>query len=72
MAFRYTGHVMKRTTIWLSKIQIRELHALARETEETIAALIRRAIDEFMERRKAAKESGHHAESPKSSSHGEA
>lgn len=49
---------MRRTTIWLKKIQIENLKALARETEDTIAALIRRAIDEFIERRRAEKKRG--------------
>jgi predicted transcriptional regulator len=44
---------MKRTTIWLKLIQVRQLRALATETGAPVAALIRKAIDEFIARRKA-------------------
>ena len=51
------GHtrIMKRTTIWLKAIQIRELKAIARETGATVAGLIRKAIDEFIGHHKAEK-----------------
>ena len=39
---------MKRTTIWLKVIQIRELKVIARETGATVAGLIRLAIDRFI------------------------
>lgn len=42
---------MKRTTIWLKAIQIKQLKSLARETGAAVASLIRMAIDEFLDRR---------------------
>ena len=52
---------MKRTTIWLKSIQVRELKLLARKTEETVAGLIRVAIDEFLRRKATQKrEEGPH------------
>ncbi len=45
---------MKRTTIWLRAIQVRELKLVAKETGARIAALIRVAIDQFIERRRKA------------------
>jgi len=53
---------MKRTNVFLKATQIRDLKSIARETGATVAGLIRLAIDQFIERRKAAKESNHHAE----------
>jgi len=49
---------MKRTTIWLKAIQLRELKALASDAGATVAGLIRKAIDEFIERRKKAGKGG--------------
>jgi len=54
---------MKRTNVWLKVTQIRDLKSVARETGATVAGLIRKAIDEFIARWKAAKGSGHHGES---------
>jgi hypothetical protein len=54
---------MKRTNIWLKVTQIRDLKSIARETGATVAGLIRKAIDEFTARWKAAKENSHHGES---------
>ena len=54
---------MKRTTIWLKATELRDLKSIARERgATTVAGLIRLAIDQFIERWKAAKESNHHAE----------
>ena len=47
---------MKRTNLWLKSIQIRKLKKLANETGAPMAVLIRKAIDEFMDRRKPEKE----------------
>jgi predicted transcriptional regulator len=46
---------MKRTTIWLKSTQIRELRSLARDTGAAVASLIRKAVDEFIDRRRALK-----------------
>ena len=53
---------MKRTNVWLKQTQIRDLKSIARDTGATVAGLIRLAIDQFIERRKAAKESTYHGE----------
>ena len=61
MAVYTLGH-MKRTTIWLKATELRDLKSIARERgATTVAGLIRLAIDQFIERWKAAKESVHHA-----------
>jgi hypothetical protein len=46
---------MKRTNLWLRLTQIRDLKSIARETGATVAGLIRLAIDQFIDRRKAEK-----------------
>jgi predicted transcriptional regulator len=46
---------MKRTNVWLKASQIRQLKSLANDSGATTAGLIRKAIDEFIERRKAEK-----------------
>jgi hypothetical protein len=46
---------MRRTNVWLRLAQIRDLKSIARENGATIAGLIRLAIDQFIERRKAEK-----------------
>lgn len=53
---------MKRTNIYLKAKQVKELKALSAETGATMAELVRRAVDQFIERRKAAKESTYHGE----------
>jgi hypothetical protein len=53
---------MRRTNVWLRVTQIRDLKGVARETGATVAGLIRKAIDEFIARWKAAKEDSHHGE----------
>lgn len=55
---------MKRTNVWLKVTQLRDLKSIARETGATVAGLIRLAIDQFIERRKAARET-YHGESKK-------
>jgi len=44
---------MKRTNVFLKSTQIRDLKSRSRETGATVAGLIRKAIDEFIGRRKA-------------------
>jgi glycine cleavage system aminomethyltransferase T len=44
---------MKRTNVFLKSTQIRELKSITRETGATVAGLIRKAIDDFIGRRKA-------------------
>jgi len=44
---------MKRTNVFLKSTQIRDLKSITRETGATVAGLIRKAIDEFIGRRKA-------------------
>lgn len=46
---------MKRTNIYLKARQLKELKRLSAETGATVAELVRRAVDEFTERRKAEK-----------------
>ncbi len=46
---------MKRTNVWLKAIQIRQLKSLANESGANVSGLIRKAIDELIERRKAEK-----------------
>jgi 16S rRNA U516 pseudouridylate synthase RsuA-like enzyme len=43
---------MIRTNIHLTKGQLRDLRKLARETGLSVAELVRRAIDEFLQRGK--------------------
>jgi predicted DNA-binding ribbon-helix-helix protein len=42
---------MKRTTIWLTEPQQKELARLAKKSGITVAELIRRILDEGIERR---------------------
>lgn len=42
---------MKRTTVWLTDPQVKALARIAKKTEMKQAELIRRSIDEFIERR---------------------
>jgi predicted transcriptional regulator len=46
---------MKKANLYLKATQIRRLKALARETGAPVAVLIRRAIDQFLDRREAEK-----------------
>ncbi|MGH9378563.1 MAG: ribbon-helix-helix protein, CopG family [Terriglobia bacterium] len=48
---------MKRVNVHLGERQIRALRALSHKTEQTFAALVRRAVDEFLARRKSRKAS---------------
>jgi hypothetical protein len=54
---------MRRTNVWLKLTEIRDLKSIARERGATVAGLIRLAIDQFIERWKAAKESIYHGKS---------
>ncbi len=54
---------MKVTTVYLKGIQLNALRAISKETGAPMAALIRMAVDEFIARRKAAKENASHGES---------
>jgi predicted DNA-binding protein len=51
MAANHTND-MKRTTIWLSDLQVKALAKLSKKTGIKIAELIRRFIDEGLERAK--------------------
>ena len=42
---------MERTNIYLTKKQLNKLRELSRETELTVAELVRRAIDLFLEKK---------------------
>jgi predicted DNA-binding protein len=44
---------MKRTSIWIDEGQLRQLHAVSEKTGAPIAFLIRKAIEEFLKKRKA-------------------
>lgn len=55
---------MKRTSLFLSTKQLEQLRALAQETGLPIAELVRRALDEYIERQKAKKEQEPHAPHP--------
>jgi hypothetical protein len=46
---------MRRTNVWLRLTQIRDLKSIVRDGGATVAGLIRLAIDQFIERRKAEK-----------------
>jgi hypothetical protein len=46
---------MKMTHLYLKARQIRQLKALGRRPDTPMAALVRRAVDEFLDRRKAEK-----------------
>ena len=52
MALRYTQGAMKRTTIWLTAPQARELARLSKRTGIKVAELIRRFIDAGLLRRR--------------------
>jgi predicted DNA-binding protein len=39
-----------RTNIFLTRIELKKLRALSRKTGAPVAVLVRRAIDEYMER----------------------
>jgi len=47
----YSKLTMKRTNIHLSEKQIERLKALSKETGLTVAELVRRAIDEYLDKR---------------------
>lgn len=49
----YNRRIMKRTSLFLSEKQLSQLRALAQETGLPIAELVRRALDEYIERQKA-------------------
>lgn len=53
---------MERIQFYLKGIQIKQLKSISKRTGAPMAELVRRAIDEFIERWKAAKESAYHAE----------
>lgn len=44
---------MRRTNVWLKLTEIRDLKSIARDGGATVAGLIRLAIDQFIEWRKA-------------------
>lgn len=44
---------MKRTNLYLKASQIRQLKALAKESGAPLAAVVRKAIDEYIAKRKA-------------------
>jgi len=48
----YAGNMKRRTNIYLTAEQHRKLAALSKQTMAPMAALIRRAIDEFLKRQK--------------------
>lgn len=39
-----------RTNIFLTKAELKKLRALSRETRAPVAVLVRRAVDEYLER----------------------
>ena len=41
----------KRTNIYLTGVQIKQLHAISKKVGLSTAEIIRRAIDEYLERR---------------------
>jgi predicted DNA-binding protein len=43
---------MKRTNIWLKDSQAKKLKALSKKTDIPMSALIRRAIDEYLKKKK--------------------
>lgn len=45
---------MKRTSLFLGRKQVAELRKISEETGAPVAELIRRAVDEYVARRKAA------------------
>jgi predicted DNA-binding protein len=49
----YVGSMKRRTNIYLTAEQHKKLAALSKQTLAPVAALIRRAIDEFLKRQKA-------------------
>ena len=51
MSLLHTQSVMRRTTVWLSKPQIDKLAKLSKRTGIKVAELIRRFIDEGLEKR---------------------
>jgi Arc/MetJ family transcription regulator len=52
MAVVYYRHMMKRTTIWLTDAQTKQLKAMSERTAATSSALIRKAVTEFLKRNK--------------------
>jgi hypothetical protein len=58
----YPDAIMKRLQFYLRTSQIKRLKAIAKLTGAPVAELVRRAVDEFIQRRKAAQESNHHGE----------
>ncbi len=45
---------MKRTNIWLKDSHAKKLKALSRKTDVPVSALIRRAIDEYLKKKRKA------------------
>ncbi len=43
---------MKRTNIWLKDSHAKKLQALSKKTDIPMSALIRRAIDEYLKKKK--------------------
>ena len=50
MAFRHTLIAMKRTTIWLTEGQLKQLARVSKKRGLAIAELIRRYVDRGLER----------------------
>jgi hypothetical protein len=49
-----TGHHrnMKRTVVWLTKQQVKALESMSKKSLAPVSALVRRAVDEFLRRRR--------------------
>jgi len=54
--------VMRKLQFYLKTSHIRQLKAVAKLTGAPMAELVRRAVDEFLERRKAAEGDSRHGE----------
>ena len=49
---RCIGVDMKRTNIWLKEDHLKKLRVLSEKTGAPVSALIRRAIDEYLKKKK--------------------
>jgi Ribbon-helix-helix domain len=52
MAIDHTSLTMKRTTIWLTPMQISKLNSASKTTGIKVAELIRRFVDEGLSKKK--------------------
>jgi metal-responsive CopG/Arc/MetJ family transcriptional regulator len=43
---------MKRTVVWLTKQQVKALDAMSQKSLAPVSALVRRAVDEFLKRKR--------------------